>query len=312
MHFDQRPPLPQIKLTDLPNRREPNPRVVVPLDGSELAERALGVAEALAVILTAPIHLLHVVDPAIPPATRRDEAKQYLTDVATRFPHDLPVEMQVLEGDPVEELLHWLNGAERTIVAMSTHGRRGIPRVLFGSVADKVIRSAHVPVAVVRSARAQSRDIQHVLVPLDGSTLSASALPVAAMLAHPHRTIGLVRVVDDTRLRAGAALAYALTWSDPELRADGAAHAKEAARSDLVITAARLRNDGYRVSWEVRTGRPSDEIIRTAETTGADLIVMATHGWEGVRRWTFGSVTDEVVRRSQVPVVVVPSNNRFA
>lgn len=253
-------------------------RVVVPLDGSSLAERALGLAQTLAIMLTASIELVHVVDLTSPLAVRRDAGERYLTEVATRFPPDMPVDTQVLEGKPVDELLRRLDGAHHTIVAMSTHGRSGIQRFLFGSVADKVIRGAAVPVAVVRDVTEHVPNIRTIMVPLDGSCLAGSALPVALNLAHDQRTIRLVRVVDTSHPRDTMAISYTPFWSDPTLLADVMSQTEDEARGALEKTTLRLRGAGYQVSWEVRAGRPSDEIIRDAETTGTDLVVMATHG----------------------------------
>ena len=78
------------------------------------------------------------------------------------------------------------------------------------------------------------------------------------------------------------------------------------ARAYLDATAKALRDRGLRVGWEVRAGRPADEIIRAAETTSADLIVLSTHGRGGLKRFALGSVTNEVLHRGVTPVFAVP------
>ncbi|HUX88979.1 MAG TPA: universal stress protein [Chloroflexota bacterium] len=296
--------------------RQVSPRVIVPLDGSPLSEQALGLGQALARLLTGSIELVHVVDPEIATpdslSDRRAQATQYLAHVAQRIGDDIPVRTDVITGSPVESLLEFFAGSRNTLAVMSTHGRSGLRRFLFGSVADKLIRGAQVPVALVRDAAVHAHDIRQLLVPLDGSALSATALPLAMALARDERPLGLVRVVDVPYPRENVALAYGSLWGDPGLVAELAVQAEQDARMNLENVALRLRAAGCRVGWEMRAGRPSDEIIRMAETTGTDLIVMATHGLGGLRRWAFGSVTDDVVHRSHIPVLVIPANSQFA
>ncbi len=287
-------------------------RIVIPLDGSELSEQALGIGQTLATLLHGMVELVQVVDPTVTAtASLRDRtryAEDYLLEVADRLGSEISVKIRVLLGNPVEELLQRLDGATNTVVAMSTHGRGGLQRLLFGSVADKVIRGATVPVTVVRNGTSFSRSLRNLTVPLDGSDVAASALPVAMSLARDDCTIGLVRVVDDSHTHENLALKYGSVWSDAELLAEISSDAELEARASLADIAQRLRAAGCRATWEVRMGRPNDEIIRAAETTGSDLIVMATHGLGGVRRWAFGSVTDEVIHGSNIPVLVIPQH----
>ena len=284
------------------------PRIVIPLDGSTLSEQALDVGESLARILDGTIELVHVVDPAQAPdeAASRHNAEDYLSRIAAKLAAEFPVTCRVLTGNPEEQLLANLQHAPRTIVAMSTHGRSGLQRLLFGSVADQVIRDVAIPVAVVRDKTNFTPAIRHLLVPLDGSDHAATALPAAMSLTDHERTLGIVRVLDSSHTHENLALKYGSIWSDSDLVNEMAVDAERNARATQEEIAVRLRAAGYHTSWEVRSGHASDEIIRVAETTGADLIVMATHGLGGVRRWAFGSVTDEVIHQSHVPVLVIP------
>lgn len=288
-------------------------RVVIPLDCSELSEQSLGIGQTLAHLLGGTIELVHVVDPSTSASTslaeRVRQAEDYLMEQVTRIDADIPAKFRVLHGDPVEELLKRLSGAASTIVAMSTHGRSGLQRFLFGSVADKVIRGVTVPVAVVRHGTSFSPSLRNLTLPLDGSEIAAGAVPVARSLACDDCTFGLVRVIDETHAYENMTLKYGSIWSDPELMTEINLSAEEEARESLADIAQQLRAAGYHATWEVRMGRPGDEIIRAAETTGSDLIVMATHGLGGVRRWAFGSVTDEVVHRSHIPVLVIPPHS---
>lgn len=142
-----------------------------------------------------------------------------------------------------------------------------------------------------------------IVVPLDGSQRAEQALPLAARLAERGGTmLTLVRVVS---FEVDSDLLDPVDESPSRL--EGNPDELEDARAYLYAVSRRLRRQGIDVSWEVRSGRPSDEIVRVAETTPTDLIVMATHGRSGIMRWVMGSVTEQVLRTSTVPVVVIPA-----
>lgn len=140
-------------------------RVLIPLDGSEPAEAILPFAEQVAGPLDAEVCLLRVVEP-MPPmvglgtggvvgpdvlALRQAEAKQYLAQVAERLTgRGLRVQTRLTFGVPEVEILEVATAEKADLIAMSTHGRRGVRRALFGSVAEEVLRSAAVPVLLVR------------------------------------------------------------------------------------------------------------------------------------------------------------------
>jgi nucleotide-binding universal stress UspA family protein len=144
--------------------------------------------------------------------------------------------------------------------------------------------------------------LNSVLVPLDSSLLSERAIPWATALAkQTDARIALVSVMDLNRVAA-----YAGIGQPHELQVELEEEARDLARAYLDEMVRRLRREGIRATWEVRLGRPADEIIRAADTIAADLVVMSSHGRGGLRRWAFGSVTDDVLRRGNTPVMVVP------
>lgn len=283
-------------------------RYLVPLDGSPLAEQALVPALCLARATGGEITLVHVTEPAPrrpqPPA---GSGTEYLSRVIERLPDDLALRPLVHTGDPVSEILGAALDGPPAIIVMATHGRSGADRLLFGSVADRVVRRATVPVVVVRAGMClQEHGLRQLLVPLDGSELAEAALPPALGLLGGEASLRLVRVVDGSAGRGSLGFGLGALMHGSELAAELTEAAVLEARDHLNALSERLRLRGVRVGWEIRHGRASDEIIRTAETTGADLIAMATHGEGGWRRWAFGSVTDQVLHRSSVPVMVIP------
>lgn len=289
--------------------------VIVPLDGSELSQHAIHLAATLAAARRGSITLIHVVDePAfsdLPPAMTAEDranATQYLASVGAAIDGRVPVETRILSGDPTEELLRYADRTPEAMIAMSTHGRGGVGRVMFGSVADKVVRGSKVPVALVRDEHDTSqKQLRTILVPLDGSPLSETALPYAVELAEgTGATLALVRVIDPIWQSAFVVEVpeSAFLSQDQVDEIEEQAHAD--ARADLDTLATQLRAKGLRVVWEVRTGRPDDEIARVVETTGADLILMSTHGRGGIRRWAFGSITNELLHRGNTPILAIP------
>lgn len=285
--------------------------IIVPLDGSTLAEQALEMALVLARVLLGEIRLVRVLEPlgrSGPGDAGRAAAEAYLARVAARLPEDVRVNRHVLTGTPVDALHTFAATAPGAMIVMSTHGRGAMGRLVFGSVTEKVLRGTSVPVVVVRDALpGPDSRLRFVLVPLDGSAVSEAALPMGMELARRSgATLCLVRVVDPYPPSQYSPLGSGTLLVDDDLISELGQQVRDDARAYLDGIGKRLRDEGVRVVWEVRLGRPADEIVRAAETTGADLVVMSTHGRSGIRRWAFGSVTEEVMRSGVTSVLVIP------
>jgi nucleotide-binding universal stress UspA family protein len=284
--------------------------ILVPLDGSQRAECALQIAEEVAQQLGAPLVLARVV-PVTPVPFAASymplpaEAYQQLVDDERRLALDYlnqkaqslqerghSVTVRIDEGDAAATLLDICSAEQIGLIVMTTHGRTGLARFALGSVADRLIRYNHVPVLLLRSnGRASSApawNLHRMVVPLDGSAVAESALPIVWELAGSVASnVILERVLPFT------ADERARTQADDYLQA----HADE--------LQAQLSNQECRVTARVCEGVvPAEKIIEGAEEEGR-LIVMATHGWSGMKRWVLGSVTDQVVHMAHVPVLVV-------
>jgi nucleotide-binding universal stress UspA family protein len=291
--------------------------VLVPLDGSALAERALPYAVALASAAGGKLLLVRAMLPYV-----------YLEDGHTRVLHRHPraeaelaaaaedvraqgvaVEQHVLDGgqaaDAIPAAVARL-GAD--LVVMSTHGRGGLGRFLYGSVADAVLRTVTVPVLLVPAACERSWPAQgrlRALVPLDGSDLAGRALAAVRDLARavPMEAV-LARVVPRGPLE-GAGLGVPPVHGMPlprDPREDVAA-----ARAELDDEAARLEGAVDVGGVRVEVGPPAPTIAALAREESADLIVMSTHGRGGLTRMVMGSVTTGLLHRADVPLLVVPA-----
>ncbi|HET7583442.1 MAG TPA: universal stress protein [Gemmatimonadaceae bacterium] len=303
-------------------------RIIVPLDGSPLAERALSTAVMLArptseggdssvvelVLVHAPLTLAAMPDGGIvcAPSTEfdtelRQQSEAYLYRVAARLRAEtrLNVVSTVLDGSPSMTLAAHAEAVGADVIVMTSHGRGGLSRVWLGSVTDALVRQGHVPVLVTRSLEdaapaADDAPFRRVLVPLDGSGLGEETLDSAIAL------LG-VTGVEYTLARVLTPL-LALFRSTPEGERDEAPRvAASVDQTDeyLEDLAARLCARGVVVRTAVLVHEhPARAILRYALRTDTDLVVMATHGRNALGRLVMGSVTDKVLRAGVVPVLV--------
>lgn len=276
--------------------------LVVPLNGIDIAANSLALAVILARALTATVELIHVTSSSRltqPAGAGTQDPAAFLERARSILPADVASEIRVESGDPVEEVLDRVRRNPDSLLVVPSRGRAGLARAVLGSVSDQLVRRSPVPVIVTRECmRFPIQTLNSVLVPLDSSPLSERAIPWAKALARQtDARIALVSVMDLNRVAAYAGISQPYELEE---------EARDLARGYLDDMVRRLRREGIRATWEVRLGRPADEIIRAADTIAADLVVMSSHGRGGLRRWAFGSVTDDVLRGGNTPVMVVP------
>ncbi len=280
--------------------------VIVPLDGSDLAELAIPYAEAIARRSGAPIHLLRVV-PTQREATAEEEARRYLETAAGQLVDGERVQISVRVGDPAEEIAEAAAEQAAPLIVMTTHGRSGLSRWWYGSVADKVVRSGAAPVFLLRSAEVQPKgpEIHSILVPLDGSPYSEAALPYATEMARTFDAeIHLVRVAETAQLY-GMLGPGTMTPPATDTLNEIAQQLVRDAQEYLARVEERLRGEGLRVSSDTLEGIPGEQILAYERERAVDLVVMATHGRTGLSRVVFGSVAERVLKSGSEPVLMV-------
>jgi nucleotide-binding universal stress UspA family protein len=308
-------------------------RVLVPLDGSLLAERAIPVAAALAGSEGA-ITFMHVVPDPEPLrgifgsmlATsddvlrmERETATVMIEEIARRWKGVLSQEpsIHVTPGDPAEMILRAVRDVGATMIAIASHGRGMAGRLAFGSVADRIARSSEVPVLIVHpdeedesvQIEAQLAEIRRILVPLDGSETAAQALPVATDLAQSSgASVHLVQAVNPSAMLLPSPVGAA--HYPAELYQEVADEMKTSAKETLSTAESDISSGGVDVTQVVVEG-PAVAAIES-EVKEGDLIVMTSHGRGGFRRWLLGSVSEKLIRSGAAPVVLVPSAERVA
>jgi len=295
-------------------------KILVPLDGSELAEVALPYAEEMGWRISSEVTLLQVSETG--ESQRFHEHEIYLQREASivkrNIAHHLGKEQEenigvksvVTEGYPAEEIVDYAEKSDIDMVIMATHGRTGVRRWALGSVADKVVRAASQPVVLIRTGEIhhgmtgiREKDMLNaILVPLDGSKESEAILPYIEELARRvEAEVILLQVVEMTHhVYAARGTVAPLPYNKNEMEAL-TKHAKEYLEgvSDL------LRARGVAVKSEVRVGIDAREIIRAAGELHADLVALTTHRRTGAGQGAFWSVADMILRSGNAPIMLV-------
>src|SRR5215208_6957781 len=223
------------------------------------------------------------------------------------------VEQMVAEGEPDEEIVAAAARRGVQMIAMASHGRGAVGRAIFGSVADRVARTAPVPVLILRTPDEDvdpSVVVSRIVVPLDGSEIAARALPVASEVAKQlGAPVHIVRAVDAaTALPMASGVFGAAPAVDPEVADQIWQEAEAEARSTVTTAVSRLRAEGVDASGAIVNGSPFFAISEA--TQPGDLLILTSHGRGGVRRWLLGSVAEKLVREANAPVILVPAVER--
>lgn len=299
--------------------------ILVPLDGSELAEKALKSAAQIAVAMAqragegpaVRLVLLRVASPmailAADPLLYDemiymgvDEAQTYLNLAATTLSvAPAVVETVVVTGSPADAIVHYAEDNNIDLIVMSSHGRTGSSRWVYGSVAEKVMHHAPCATAIIRAHVAVEMFQNHkLLVPLDGSELAERALaPALALAGAVQAHIVLLRVVAgreplaESMTPVGERIEEALT----------AAGAQERAEAEAYLQRIYGVSDNQHLFFDVQStdGDVADAIVSYADAQHVDVIVMSSHGRSGIGRWLHGSVAEKVLRGANCATVII-------
>jgi nucleotide-binding universal stress UspA family protein len=284
-------------------------RMLVPLDGSLRSEAILPVAEEWAKEDEAEVILLRAVlarhlpgrDPTEAEVRAIEEGEAYLKGVAEGLERRglKGVRWVVWYDEPTTAIAEAAAWDKVDLIAMATHGRSGLSRLMLGSVAEAVVRSSRVPVLLLRGQSAWEPWVNGtILVPLGGSEEAEAILPVVERLAAPRGlVVSLLGVVEP--------LPSGVSTEIPLQTEELMAFRREGVELHLTKVAERLREKGLRVEWAVKFGRAAETIVAAAAEKRPDLIAMVTQGRRGLGRLFFGSVAEGVLRSAAVPVLLL-------
>jgi len=315
--------------------------ILVPLDGSAFSERALPVATAVAHATDSQLVLMRAASAAVLPGAHSpdlqgrqiikedlfisadaggagrpaaqlkaiEKAEQYLTDIAAPLVEQgFRVSVAVPYSAAAEGILTEIEVQAADMVVMCTHGRSGLGRWIYGSVAEEVLAHSPAPVLLVRPTGTPALLTPtpggvRLLVPLDGSAFAEAALPHAAALARAlGGSIQLLHVIISPTLSHTGVLAAQTGMVDSS---DQVAEDEERAKRYLAALSQSLAQEKVTVQTSICEGSPADMIVQQGLALDTRLIVMATHGRSGLRRLLLGSVAREVVHRTLLPVLLV-------
>lgn len=294
--------------------------LLIPLDGTRLAEAVLPLGAFLAEKAGAKVTLLHVVERAAPAAvhgdahlTSAEAAEAYLQEVAARaFPPGVTVERHV-HGRQIADVAHSLadhaEEMEPDLILMVTHGRPRLMQRLFGTIPQKVIRQTATPVLLVHPGPNGEAPgpFQQILVPLDGQSEHEAGLAMAAKVAQLCQApVRLLMVVPTRGLLAGAqaATGQLLPAATSELLDLAIESGVEYLRGHVEA----LQQQGVSASGAVARGNPQTVVDQTARDCHADLVVLGTHGTAGTEAFWAGSLSAKLIGQLPASFLLAPAH----
>jgi len=290
-------------------------RILLPLDGSDVAETALAYGEELSRRLGSELVLYHV-----HPREHANEGHMHqvyldkTADTAKSRARDLganlKVSIRVEEGEAIESICSLVDSHRVDLIVMTAVSTSALSvGKMLGNVADQVCRTVPIPVLLVRPKRmaeisAGGDRVKRILLPTDGSDLSKQAVGVGEELALKMRLdVILFRMAEMYRQYeevAGSAVAVDYERLDRILQ--------DNIKTELGRLGESMKQKGLSVTSVVTSGvDAAAEIVENCKETGADLVAMSTHGRSGVGRWVFGSVAEKVLRHGETPLLLVHS-----
>lgn len=278
-------------------------KIIVPLDGSEQAEFVLPYVEKLAGTFNSSIDLIAV--SANHDTTNIHLLQKYLAGIADGITgKGLKTSSTYLPGNPGEDIINYANKNADALLALASYGGSGVSHWLLGDLTSKLITRTNTPVLLVPEKQhpqnVKEPEFLRIVVPLDGSPQGATAMPYARVMAQKTGSkLFLVNVVTSVYKSYGA-VKYA---SDFEKQLAETLH-KEAREYFNTLTP-ELEREKIAFKADIISGSPADSILRYAEENNADLIAISTHGRSGVKRFIMGSVTQQIIHSSDLPILVI-------
>ena len=298
-------------------------RILVPLDGSELAERALEPALKIGrrqkgevILLRVPVYR-HVMVPStagyghfLPEQSFEEQEagdEAYLKEVQrTRSHPDVTIRTKLVSGDVAGVIVDTAVDEEVDLIVMTTHGYSGFTRWMLGSVTERILRGSPCPVLVIRHGEALS----NVVITLDGSQLAEAALEPGLEIARlfdsvPTSSWSLTLLRVDQGEKLSSVDLALLEMAGSGLGKEVAQVEGDQVKNYLQSIARKYETPEQKIEIAIATGSPAQGILEFAEPRSVDLIVMATHGHTGLRRWVYGSVTEKVMRNADCAMLIV-------
>ncbi len=289
-------------------------RLLVPLDGSDSAERALPFAMEVAEASSGEVLLVCISESN---SEQERSCQTYLDSLVTRVqswrkpwrPKSRNIRCEVATGNPAKEIIKSAAHHDIKLIVLASKGRSGEGPWPLGGVASKVVQKSVVPIMLVKTSASPAPVglrglIKKILLPLDASEPGAAAVPYAAELARIFEaSIVLFHVEPQPRpwlIAPGVEFAYLPATSSEQQGKKLLDH-----MDYLERTAQSLRDRGLTVSVDAGSGAPAAEISGYAMENHVDLIALSSHGQSGIAEFVYGGVTEKLLNSGGIPVLVV-------
>ena len=285
-------------------------QILFPTDGSEPAESALEYALEVATEHDATLNILNVADTTRDSLTQiqgevvdslEKEGERIVEEAAERArERDISVTTATVQGVPSSSIGEYSDRIGVDLIVMATHGRKGLKRALIGSVTERVVRTAEVPVITIspRSERRGRYPCENLLVPIDGSSGADAALRSGIAIAErTDTTLHLLYVVETASL--GLDARSILQQKELTAQANETLEAATARASDSVDV----------IESQVVAGTPAKEIRRYIQENDIGLAVLGTHGETDFSRYMLGGVSSKLIRSAEIPVMWTRSDD---
>ena len=295
-------------------------KIVVPLDGSEEAEKAISVASDIAETYGSELLFIRVCElpadsgdyegPAYEELRVECEkiTQGYLDRVKDSVSNEIDAKTKLVFGHSVEALLVHVEDYKADLVVMTSQGKSSLERWLLGSTVENFARRAACPVLVTRSGKAVVLPLgRKILVALDGSEVAEKVLPMASEMAI--RAQGELLLFRSHPCHSEGSYEFDSHDLYPDVSNKGDGSGEELAKKYLETTRTSVRSSApdLKVSTLLSFKLPAEAILSAAEEEEVDLIALTSHGATGMGKWMFGSVAEKVLRYAKSPILVIRS-----
>jgi nucleotide-binding universal stress UspA family protein len=284
-------------------------KILVPLDGSKIAEQAFPFVAELATAFGSEVICAGICEPE--ESEYGHVCQVYINSQAELLKNKMGTTAKmkpvVLSGRAADEILNYAKNNNVSLVVMTSHGRSGIKPWSLGSTVDKVLHKVDAPLLIIKAtekaaASGKTGLFSKILAPLDGSKAGESALPYAIELMKKlNAEVVLFEVLATGKhVHTIGGLNY-VNFQDLDMNST-----KVTAEEYLSKLSGKFEESKASAKFDIRMGDPAEEIIKYAREKKASLITLSSHGHSGIERWAYGSVTYKVLQTTDKSVLLVP------
>lgn len=292
--------------------------ILVPLDGSPLAERVLPHILALAKAFHSRVTLLRVVykqhqanqhgmvNP-IDWQMRKSEAEAYLKSTQERLSGmDLSTEICIEEGKPAKQIIHYAKQEDVDLIVLSSHGESGLSEWNINSTVQKVLLRAFMPVMIIRAYQQPSDELpdleyQRLLLPLDGSKRAECILPLAESISENHQSkIILAHIVEEPKLPRQIPL------NEEEKRLIEALVEKNFEEAEKYLSAVEENFPNREVEKIIQSSKDATVALHNiVDREKIDLVLLSAHGLSSEQRWPYGNIALNFIAYGTTPLIII-------